>query len=97
MNVCGACEKIRATPLASSYRGLLRKGITGYLLLLPWVTYDDIGWVTVPVCILTTYAIVGLELIASGIEDPFGYDGDDLPLDEIVETIRRATTYGQES
>jgi putative membrane protein len=97
MNVCGACEKIRATPLASSYRGLLRKGITGYLLLLPWVTYDDIGWVTVPVCILTTYAIVGLELIASSIEDPFGYDGDDLPLDEIVETIRRATTYGQES
>src|SRR5262245_16743062 len=43
MNICGACEKIRATPLAASYRGLLRKGITGYLLLLPWLLNDDLG------------------------------------------------------
>lgn len=97
MNVCGACEKIRATPLAASYRALLRKGITGYLLLLPWVIFDDSGWMTVPVCVLTAYALVGLELISSSIEDPFGYDGDDLPLDDIVETIRRATGYGTAS
>ncbi|WP_439623237.1 bestrophin family ion channel [Gemmata sp.] len=93
MNICGACEKIRATPLAASYRGLLRKGIVGYLLLLPWLMYYETGWATVAVCVLTAYALVGLELIASSIEDPFGYDGDDLPLDEIVETVRRASGY----
>jgi len=92
MNVCGACEKIRATPLAASYRGLLRKGIAGYLLFLPWMMNEEAGWVTVPASVLTAYAVVGLELIASSIEDPFGYDGDDLPIDDIVETIRRATT-----
>jgi putative membrane protein len=91
MNVCGACEKIRATPLAASYRGLLRKGITAYLLLLPWLMMDDFGWETVPVAAMVAYAIVGLELIATNIEDPFGFDGDDLPIDDIVETIRAAT------
>jgi putative membrane protein len=90
MDVCGACEKIRATPLAASYRGLLRKGITAYLLLLPWMVNDDLGWLTVPVAVLVCYAVVGLELIATGIEDPFGYDGDDLPLEQIVETIKSA-------
>lgn len=92
MNVCGACEKIRSTPLASSYRGLLRKGITGYMVLLPWLLNDDIGWLTVPVAVLLAYAVVGLELIASSIEDPFGTDGDDLKIDEIVETIRRSVS-----
>src|SRR5262249_47974805 len=48
MNVCGACEKIRATPLAASYRGLLRKGITAYMILLPWLLTDNIAWMTVP-------------------------------------------------
>lgn len=92
MNVCGACEKIRSTPLASSYRGLLRKGITAYMILLPWLLNDDVGWLTVPIAILLAYAVVGLELIATSIEDPFGNDGDDLKTDEIVETIRRSVS-----
>ncbi|MCE9560605.1 MAG: hypothetical protein K8U57_00990 [Planctomycetes bacterium] len=92
MNVCGACEKIRSTPLTASYRGLLRKGIAFYLLLLPWLMNDEHGWLTVPVTVLVAYAVVGMELIASNIEDPFGTDGDDLRIDAIVETIRRATT-----
>lgn len=91
MNVCGACEKIRATPLAASYRALLRKGIALYLLFLPWVMNDMHGWLTLPVTVLVAYALLGMELIASNIEDPFGTDGDDLPIDGIVETIRRAT------
>jgi putative membrane protein len=90
MNICGACEKIRSTPLATSYRGLLRKGIAGYMLLLPWMLYQDIAWLTVPVAVLVAYAVIGLELIATSIEDPFGYDGDDLPLEDIVGTIQRA-------
>ena len=90
MNVCGACEKIRSTPLTASYRGLLRKGIAAYMLLLPWMIHEDMGWFTVPVCVLLAYAVVGLELIATSIEDPFGYDGDDLPLEDIVATIQRS-------
>lgn len=92
MNICGACEKIKNTPMTPSYRGLLRKGITGYMLVLPWILVADLDWFTVPVMVLISYALVGLELIAASIENPFGHDGDDLPLDEIVETIRRGVT-----
>jgi putative membrane protein len=95
MNVCGACEKIRATPLAASYRGLLRKGIAGYVVVLPWFIADEVGWLTVPAEVLIAYAVIALELIATGIEDPFGTDGDDLPLDDIVETIRRSVAGGR--
>ena len=33
------------------------------------------------------YVLASLELIAEEIEDPFGSDANDLPLDEIAETI----------
>ena len=92
MDVCGACEKIRSTPVVISYRGLLRKGMTVYILFLPWLLHLENGWFTVPVTMLVAYAVVGLELIATSLEDPFGTDGDDLPLDRIVEVIRSSAT-----
>ena len=92
MSVCGGCEKIRATPLVLSYRSLLRKGMAAYILFLPWLLHLDNGWLTVPITLLVVYAVVGLELIATSIEDPFGTDGDDLPLDRIVESIRSSTS-----
>ena len=36
--------------------------------------------------------LIGLELIAEDIEDPFGFDGDDLPLDLICDKIRTVIT-----
>ena len=92
MNVCGACEKIRSTPLVISYRGLLRKGMAAYILILPWLLHLENGWFTVPITLLVVYAVVGLELVATSIEDPFGIGGDDLPLDRIVEVIRSSMT-----
>ena len=36
---------------------------------------------------IASYFLIGLELIAEEIEDPFGHDSDDLPLDTICERI----------
>ena len=36
---------------------------------------------------LVFYTMVGLELIAEEIEDPFGYDDDDLPVDELCAKV----------
>ena len=33
------------------------------------------------------YALVSMEILAEEIEDPFGMDDNDLPLDEICERI----------
>ncbi len=45
------------------------------------------------VCLLVgAYFLIGIELIAEDVEDPFGHDGDDLPLDNICTSIRNTVS-----
>ena len=90
MDVSGACERIRGTPLAASYVSLMRKGLALYLLSLPWLAADDLGWYTVLLVLPIGYVLVALELIATDIENPFDGGADDLPLDGVVATIQRS-------
>ncbi|MBX9695980.1 MAG: hypothetical protein K2Z81_26575 [Cyanobacteria bacterium] len=91
MDICGACERIRNTPLAISYRAFIRQGITFNLIAVPWYIPPDfpILW-AMPLILIGTYFLIGLELIAEGVEEPFGKDGDDLPLDVICNNIRKS-------
>jgi putative membrane protein len=50
----------------------------------------DLAWTSVPAVALIGYALIGLELVAASIENPFGRDGDDLPLEDFVATIQRS-------
>ncbi|WP_020471305.1 bestrophin family protein [Zavarzinella formosa] len=88
MDVSGACERIRSTPLASSYRGLLRTLIGVYLLGLPWMLYDEMGLWTILMTVVVSYVIIGLELIADDIENPFTPGPDALRLDNVADVIR---------
>ncbi len=90
MDVSGACERIRGNPLAASYVSLMRKGLTLYLLSLPWLAGDDLGWYTVLLVLPIGYVLIALELVATDIENPFDDGPDDLPLDGVVATIRRS-------
>ncbi len=91
MDICGACERIRNTPLAISYRAFIRQGITLNLIAVPWYIPPEIPilW-AMPLILIGTYFLIGLELIAEGVEEPFGKDGDDLPLDAICNNIRKS-------
>jgi putative membrane protein len=89
LDICGACERIRNTPLASSYRSLVRWGILLYALLAPWSVSLDTGWTVFPVLMLTLAFLFGMELTAEVIEEPFGTQGDDLPLDDLCATMER--------
>jgi ion channel-forming bestrophin family protein len=90
MDVCGACERIKSTPVPLSYRSLLRHGMVLYLLSTPWLVADRLGWWTVPVEALFGYFLLGVELTAEDVEEPFGRDGDDLALSAYCDTIRRS-------
>ena len=46
------------------------------------------GYWTVPIVMLVFYFLVSIELISEEIEDPFGEDINDLPLDEICFKIK---------
>ncbi len=88
MDICGACERIKNSPLALSYRAFMRQGIALNLLALPWYIESEFNyWVSLPLILIGSYFLIGLELIAEDIEEPFGKDGDDLPLDTICGTI----------
>jgi ion channel-forming bestrophin family protein len=87
MDICGACERIRNTPLSSSYRALLRHGIALYLAIAPFYLIEDTGLAGFPVFILAAYFLLGIELVAEEIEEPFGQGGDNLPLERYCATI----------
>ena len=91
LEVCGACERIRHTPLSTSYRALLRHGMFYYLALASVLTIWDLGPVALPAVILPAYFIIGIELAAESVEEPFGMLGDDLPLDSLCLSISRST------
>jgi putative membrane protein len=88
MDVCGACERIRNTPLSSSYRALLRHGIALYLAIAPFYLIEDTGFAGFPMFELAAYFLMGIELVAEEIEEPFGAGGDNLPLERYCATIR---------
>jgi putative membrane protein len=91
LNVCGGCERIRNTLIAGSYRSYAIKCLTLYLLALPWGLVQDLQWLTVPISMIVTYIMFGLESIADAVEEPFGLDLDDLNLDALCATIDRTT------
>jgi putative membrane protein len=88
LDVCGACERILNTPIPFSYKAMLRTGLFLHLLIAPWYTISSMGLKGIPVLLLACFFLLGVELIDSHIEDPFGHDEDDLDLERYAETIR---------
>lgn len=83
----GACERIRATPMPFAYAVHLRRALIVYCFTLPFALIDKWGWTTVPATLCISYILFGIEEIGVEIEDPFGVDENDLPLDAICQKI----------
>lgn len=90
MDICGSCERILKSPIARTYKEMIWLGLGAYMLLLPWVLVPIIENWTVPVIFVATYFAVSLELLAEEVEEPFGTDANDLPLDDLCATIERS-------
>ena len=83
----GACERIHNTPLPFAYVVHLRRLIILYSFTLPFALLEKFGWETIPVTFFIAYMLFGIEEIGVQIEDPFGEDDNDLPLEQICTTI----------
>lgn len=86
----GACERIRKSPIPFSYSVFLKKFIFLYVMTMPFAYVFSLGYWVVPVVGIVFYVLASLELIAEEIEDPFGKDANDLPLEAIAETVQRS-------
>jgi ion channel-forming bestrophin family protein len=87
--ICGACERIRNTPIPFSYSVFIKKFIFFYVMTLPVGYVFTLGYLIIPVVVFVFYVLASLELIAEEIEDPFGFDANDLPTDTISANIRK--------
>jgi putative membrane protein len=85
---CGACERIKNTPIPYSYNIFLKKMIFLYCMSLPIFFGSEFGYTTVTINVIVLYVFASIELIAEEIEDPFGEDDNDLPLDDICNKIK---------
>lgn len=88
-DICGACERIKNTPIPYSYSAFLKKFIFFYVMTLPFGYAFSLGYYVVPVIVFIFYVLASLELIAEEIEDPFGDDENDLPTMKMAENIRK--------
>ena len=88
LDILGACERIKKTPIPFSYNVYLKLFITAYGILLPLGLVNSFGWVMVPITMLVFFALLGIELMGEEIEDPFGLDCNDLPTGDIAHTIK---------
>jgi putative membrane protein len=88
LDICGGCERILRTPIVKSYRFFARQCVLLFLASLPWGIANEFGLWTVPLTIIISYFMLGLEIVAEHVEEPFGYDEDDLDLDGLCLTIQ---------
>lgn len=88
--ICGACERIKNSPIPYSYSSFLKKFIMIYCFSLPVGYIFSLHYLIIPFVVFVFYVLASLEVIAEEIEDPFGNDANDLPLDRMCETIKKS-------
>ncbi|KAJ6788654.1 hypothetical protein PWT90_11192 [Aphanocladium album] len=81
-------ERVLNTPLPLAYSIAISQITWVYILILPFQLVKALKWVTIPATFFAAYIILGIALIGSEVENPFGYDVNDLPLDHFCEQIR---------
>ena len=58
-------------------------------MVLPFAIVDDYGWWAVPIVAIVAFTLYGIEGIGVQLEDPFGYDKNDIKMEGIIEDTRQ--------
>ena len=88
LDITGACERIKNTPIPFSYSMFLKKIIFIYVITMPIAFSIDFKYWAIPIVMFIFYAFASIELISEEVEDPFGDDANDLPTQDIAERIK---------
>lgn len=88
-NIQAGCDRIVSTPLPFAYSVLLHRTVYCFCLILPFSLASSLGLWTPLLVGLIAYLFLGLDALSSELEEPFGLQENDLPLDSIVRLIER--------
>lgn len=81
------CERILRTPLPLAYCVYLKRLILIYCIGLPFRLAIELDWLSAIAVGLVSFILLGVEQIGNEIENPFGHDANDLPIDALCESI----------
>ncbi|MEB3293205.1 MAG: bestrophin family ion channel [Synechococcales bacterium] len=83
------CERIQNTPVPVAYAVFLRVLIVLYCALLPFSLVGQLHqWTGLSVALIS-FVLLSVEAIGVEIENPFGSDANDLPLDELCASVTK--------
>ena len=85
--VLTGCDRIATTPLPFAYSVLLNRTVYFFCFMLPFSLGSTLGLATPLLVGILAYTFLGLDALSSVIEEPFGTQSNDLPLDAMVRTI----------
>ncbi|KAI6831171.1 UPF0187-domain-containing protein [Hortaea werneckii] len=84
----GNMETIHLTPLPVAYLIHMRQVLAIFGAVLPFALVEDMGWWTILLTAFICFTLYGIEAIGAQLEDPFGYDRNDIKVDAIVEDLK---------
>lgn len=88
IDVLGACERIKNTPIPFSHSTFIRMFTVIYILILPFGLINMFHYLTIPAVVVMSFAMFGVEVISDEIENPFRLEANSLPTGHISDIIR---------
>ncbi|XTZ36591.1 bestrophin family protein [Salmonella enterica] len=85
--VLSGCERIFNTPVPFAYSLILHRTVYLFCIMLPFALVVDLHFMTPFISVLISYTFISLDTLAEELEDPFGEEDNDLPLDAICNAI----------
>lgn len=76
-------ERIHKTPVPFAYAHHIKLFLALFCFTIPFALVNIASWYAIVGASIVAFAMFGIDEIGVEIEDPFGYDENDLPLDEI--------------
>lgn len=87
----GGCERIRRTPVPFAYAQHIKLFMVLFCFTVPFALVDALGVYTAIASGALSFALFGIDEIGVEIEDPFGTDPNDLPMERIGDTVEAST------
>lgn len=88
-SIQAGCDRIASTPLPFVYSALLRRAVYSFCVMLPFAIHSELGFWTPLMVAWLVYMFLGLDALSLQLEEPFGTQDNDLPLDSMVILMER--------
>jgi putative membrane protein len=91
LDALGGAERIMKTPVPFAYAQHIKIFVLLFCLTVPFAISSSMHWLTPAGAALLAFGLFGIDEIGVEIEEPFGYDPNDLPLDQILQAVAQDT------